>query len=87
MKKRWMVICDKYSGITKRAADILYSEISSLVGYVLPAKTSSELEDCDKMEYNLILIGLEGSNKIFKELFSREKLEVSRESESYSIYV
>ncbi|MBQ2742964.1 MAG: hypothetical protein IJF32_09175 [Oscillospiraceae bacterium] len=87
MKKRWMIVADKYSGIIKNATDMLYSEISSRVGYVLPAKTADKLTETDNAEYNLIFVGLEDSNNIFKELISRGMPKVPDASESYSIYV
>ncbi len=87
MKNRWMLVTEKYSGMTKQATDIVYSEISSLVNYVLPAKAFSELTESDKSDYNLILIGSVFSNNIFAELISRGDINVPQSEESYAIYV
>ena len=87
MKKRWMLVTDNYSGIAKKAADILYAEIAGLVNYVLPAKGLNNLTETDKKEYNLILIGKTGQNDIFSQLEAHGDLTVPVVAEGYGIYV
>lgn len=87
MNKRWMLVADKYSGITKRAVDLLYAEIASLVNYVLPAKLPVEITEAATNEYNLVVVGKAAKNDIFEKLISRGSLDVPDSAESYGIYV
>ncbi len=87
MEKRWMLVTDNYNGITKRAADMLYAEISSLVNYVLSAKLLTEITEAEANEYNLIVVGEATGNDIFEKLMTRESLNIPTFAESYGIYV
>ncbi len=87
MKNRWMLITEKYDGIIKQATDILYSEVSSLLNYVLAAKTFDKLTEEDKKSSNLIVVGTVASNSIFETLISRGAMDAPTVEESYAIYV
>ena len=59
--KRALIVCGKYEGIDKLAADYLYGELSTELPYVLTICEAEKLTEEQKNFYTIIAVGTKES--------------------------
>lgn len=81
------LIYGEYSGIEKKAIDIVSSELSGYFNYVFLTLKAEEMKENDLKSSNLIIIGTEKSNSIIKKLMEQGFYKCADREEGYSIKV
>ena len=83
---RWILLTDKYEGVTKNAVNMLYSYISAKLSYVLIAK---KLEDAQKSDFenNNIIVVAKSDSEIVCDCIDRGLMNVPSQKEGYGVYV
>lgn len=82
---RWLIVCGKYEGLEKRAAEVAVAAIQPYVKPVIVVKEAKDFCEVDKREYNLFLIGTPESNLEIAKLIASGKIACGKGSEGYAI--
>lgn len=88
MEKKLALVLDSYSGITKKAADMLSGSIAQYLGYeVLPTVTYDKMPEKMKKERTIIALGRVSRHPILKKGAELGLISVPDDDEGYSVYV
>ena len=87
MAKRWILVIDKYDGITKNAVNMLSGYLSELISYVLPVRFINQISKAELEESNIIAVGNCKTHAILSDLKQKGLICVPSESEGYAIFV
>ena len=83
---KFKLVYGEYSGLEKKAIDLVSRELSEYLNYVMPAKKASDIADDELKNCNLIIIGLQ-SNPILKKLAEKGLYKNAECKEGYSLKV
>ena len=85
--KRALIVCGKYEGTDKLAADYLYSELSAELPYVLTICEAEKLTDDMLKYYSIVAVGTAASNSFIADLCKKGLLQAPTHKEGYRIKV
>lgn len=86
MKERqWIVVCGKYNGLEKRAAEIVVAAMQPYLKLVVVVKESDELTETEKKENDLFLLGTPDSNSEIAKLQAAGRIACGKGDEGYAI--
>lgn len=81
------LICGKYSGIEKKAVELISEALSKYLDYPLPVSLSENTAREDLRNCNLILTGTKDTNPLLSELEKDNAFQKPLQEESYSLTV
>lgn len=87
MKNRWIVLIDKYDGITKNAINMLVGTLSGYLNYVLPVKFINDVTDEELTDSKIIAVGTSENHRLISLCEDRKLLATPKKDEGYSVFV
>lgn len=87
MNKRWIMIIDNYTDLSKKAIDTLYADISDKLSYILSIKYANTITAEELKNHNLIIVGKSGDNRLIEEIENQNVIQNPQKDESYTVYV
>ena len=86
MEKRWILVYDNYTALSKKAVNTLSATVSDYLRYVLPVKhvTALTKEDFDS---NIITIGQSKTNPIIAKCEELDLIDKAQNEQGYAIFV
>ncbi len=88
MKKPFILITDRYSGLTKAGVNLLAGTVATQLGYtVLPVLTCEEVTDALLAENTVIAVGRTKTHPILKKYEEKGALRIPDKAEGYTIRV
>jgi len=84
---KFKLIYGSYSGLEKKAIEIVSEEISDYIDYPLPALKSESAEEDDLKGANLVIVGTKKSNTLIAKLINEGVIKEADKPEGYSLKV
>lgn len=69
---RWKIVCGRYEGPERRAAELLYAGVSGEVPYILTAETAGPGTQCE--EASLLLVGTRQTNPLLARAVGEDEI-------------
>ncbi len=85
--KRWTMLIDSYSGIEKKAVNMLSGFFSGYLNYVLPVKYADKVSEDELKANNVIFVGKETSPFISSDCRIKQLVDVPKLAEAYAVFV
>ncbi len=87
MQKRWILIIDEYSNLTKKAINMLCGTFSTFLDYVLPVKLISDITDEQIKNNNILVVGNINTNCLLEKCSDNKIIDTPTTEQEYSVFV
>ena len=86
MEHRWLLVYDRYEGLSENAVNLLSGSISAYLHYVLPVKPAAELREEDILANDLICVGT-AAHPLLSTCLASGLIRLPGKAQGYAVHV